>query len=187
VFSQYAQPRSWSLTGKGSAAVESFDVNADNPDKDCIAQLAPLSLFGALLDIELGEGVIMIRTEDHQDHRTVYMRLDSHDGAQFSPQGHSIGRWEDDDVLVVDTTHFSDHRIGNGIGLPSGPQRHFVERFALTPDRTQLEYTFQLEDPEYLAEAVTGTLMFTYRPDLSFVSEPCNLESARRYLEFVEE
>jgi hypothetical protein len=187
VFAQLIQPRaSWSLTDKGIAAVESFDVNADNPDKDCTPQIAPLSLLGALLDIVPGEDVILIRTEDHQDDRTVHMDLESHDGAQVSRQGHSIGHWEND-VLVVDTTRFADHPIGNGIGLPSGPQRHFVERFALTADRTQLEYTFRLEDPEYLAEPVTDTLVFTYRPDLPFVSEPCNLESARRYLEFVEE
>jgi hypothetical protein len=187
VFLPFAEPASWSLTDEGIAAVESFDVNADMPDQDCIAQTAPISmLFGGMVDIELGKDVVLIRVEDHQDHRTIHMNLDSHDGAEFSGQGHSIGRWEDD-VLVVDTTHFADHRIGNAIGLPSGSQRHYTERFSLTPDRTQLEYTFQIEDPEYLAEVVTDTMLLAYRPDMQFVSEPCNLEAARRYLEFVDD
>jgi hypothetical protein len=180
---QAVQPSSsWALTDKGIAAVENFDPNIDMPAKDCVSESVPfIMLFPDMLEIELGEDVVLIRQEDQID-RTVHMRLGSHEGAQPSHQGHSIGRWEDG-ALVVDTTHFSDHRIGNGLGLPSGSRKHLIERFALTPDRTSLQYTYRLEDPEFLAESVTGTLQLIYRPDLPFVNLPCDPESASRYLQ----
>jgi hypothetical protein len=173
---------SWALTEKGIEAVENFDPNVDMPAKDCISESVPfIMLFPDMLEIELGEDIVLIRQEDQID-RIVYMGLESHEGAQPSHQGHSIGRWEGED-LVVDTRHFSDHRIGNGIGLPSGSQKHLIERFALTPDGTSLDYTYRLEDGEFLAEPVTGNLRLTYRPDLPFVNVPCDPESASRYVQ----
>ena len=174
------------LTDKGLAAAEAFDVYADIPSKDCIDETPPLvMLFEELVSIELGESVITIRQIGKVD-RLVQMGVASHDAAQPSHAGHSIGRWEGE-TLVVDTTRFSDHRIGNAYGVPSGPGKHLVERFALSPDKTAIEYAFRLEDPEYLTEAVTGAVSLTHRPDLPYVNVPCDLESARRYLEFIEE
>jgi hypothetical protein len=66
--------------------------------------------------------------------------------------------------------------------LASGQQKHLIERFELSPDHTTMQYAYWLEDPEYLAEPTTGELELVYRPDRPFVSEPCDLESARRHL-----
>jgi hypothetical protein len=183
VVSQFIPPLALSLTEKGAAAVESFDANLDIPGRDCMPFTVPyIMLFAGLVNIELGEDVTVIRAAEVE--RTVHMKLDAHDGAPFDGQGHSIGRWEDS-VLVVDTTSFTDHRSGNAWGLPSGSQKHLIERFALSADRTRLDYTFTLEDPEYMAAPVTATLMLRHRPDLPFVTMPCDLESARRYLDFI--
>ena len=182
VGSQLLRPQtSWVLTDKGIAGVESYD-GSDNPYKDCIGQPVPFQMIWPYLtSIEIDREVSLIRRESSAD-RTVYMNTDSHDGAPHTNLGHSIGWWEDD-VLVVDTAQFADHRTGNGMRLPSGREKHLVERFKLSPDRTSLNYTFRLEDPEYLAESVTGTLELIYRPDLPMVAESCDPVSARRYLE----
>ena len=82
---------------------------------------------------------------------------------------------------MVDTTHFADHRSGNARGIRSGSQKHLVERFELNPDRTNLTYRFELEDPEYLAAPITGELQAAYRPDLDFVPVTCSPEAARRF------
>jgi hypothetical protein len=94
--------------------------------------------------------------------------------------GHSIGRW-DGGTLVVDTTHFSPHRLGNGAGLPSGARKHLVERFALN-SAGGLDYSFELEDPDYLKQRVTGTTQWLYRPDLEYVATPCDRDNAKRFL-----
>ncbi len=94
--------------------------------------------------------------------------------------GHSIGRW-DGGTLVVDTARFTPHRLGNGAGLPSGAGKHLVERFALNAEGG-LTYSFELEDPEYLKERVTGTSQWLYRPDVEYVATPCDRDNARRFL-----
>jgi len=182
VLARYRQPAvSWSLTEKGLAAVESYDERSMSPSNDCIASLPPQTMhFPAVKSIEIGEEQTVIRT-DESEPRIVHMNLDSHEGAPYTNQGHSIGWWEDD-VLVIDTTHFAEHRTGNAQGLPSSRQRHLVERFELTADRSGMTYTTRVEDPEYLAEPMIGTLDLVYRPDLPFVALNCDPEVARRYL-----
>ena len=172
----------WSLTKKGIAAMDSFE-SAMDPGNDCVPEPSPhVMIWPVGKSIEIGEEITMLREESGVE-RKIYMNVDSHDGARYTDQGHSIGWWEDS-VLVVDTTHFADHRRGLAPGgLASSQQKHLVEHFELRPDRTTMHYSFLLEDAEYLAEPVTGTLELVYRPDLKFVIEPCDLESARKYLD----
>ena len=178
----FSVPSSWSLTTKGAEAVEIYDDRTMNPQIQCTARTAPwLMIFSGVHKIEIGDTLISIRTEYDTVERTVHMDLASHDGAAITHQGHSIGWWEDE-VLVVDTTHFSDHRSGNARGVQSGSQKHLVERFELNPDRTSLTYRFELEDPEYLAAPVTGELTSAHRPDLEFAPIACDLENAARYV-----
>ena len=66
-------------------------------------------------------------------------------------QGHSVGRWEGD-VLVVETTSFADDAWGTARGIPSGPRKRVVERYRLTDGGETLTVDFTLEDPEYLTE-----------------------------------
>jgi hypothetical protein len=97
-----------------------------------------------------------------------------------SNQGHSTGHWEGN-VLVVDTTNFEDNRAGNRAGIPSGPRKHVVERFALSEDGTRIAIEFVVEDPEYLAEPLTGSIEWDYAPGLEMLRVDCDPDSARRY------
>lgn len=172
----------WPLTEKGAAAMDSYDSSMD-PGARCVLEPVPyVMIFPAGKSIEIGEDITTIRDELGMS-RTVYMNADSHDGANYLDQGHSIGWWEED-VLVIDTTNFSDHRRGLALrGLASGDKKHLNERFELGAEKTTLKYTYWLEDIEYLAAPVTGQLDLVYRPDVAFVSEPCDLDSASRYLD----
>ena len=96
-------------------------------------------------------------------------------------QGHSIGRWEGD-TLVVDTVGFLPHEEGIGFGLPSSGRKHLVERFKLDADRRHLDYDVTVEDPAYLKEAVHHSVQWEYSPDLEPSGVKCDLEIARRYL-----
>ena len=178
----FSDPSSWPLTTKGAEAVESYDDRTMNPQIQCIARTAPwLMIFTGVHKIEVGDNLLSIRTEYDTVERTVHMDLASHDGAAVTHQGHSIGWWEDE-VLVIDTTHFADLRSGSARGVQSGPQKHLVERFELNPDHTSLTYRFELEDPEHLAAPVTGELQSAYRPGLGFAPIACDLETARRFV-----
>lgn len=172
----------WPLTEKGAAAMDSYDSSMD-PGARCVLEPVPyVMIFPAGKSIEIGEEITTIRDELGMS-RTVYMNTDSHDEADYSDQGHSMAWWEED-VLVIDTAKFADHRRGLALrGLASGKEKHLIERFELGPEKTSLTYTYWLEDSEYLAAPVTGQLALVYRPDVAFVSEPCDLESARRFLD----
>jgi hypothetical protein len=169
------------LTVKGRAAVEHYDASVD-PGRDCIPQTVPLIMaWPDVKTIEVGKTVTVIRSE-RDGERIVHMGATSHVGAPRAYQGHSIGRWEGD-TLVVDTAQFTDHQNGHGWGLPSGQHKHLVERFELNQARSAFRYTFEIDDSEYLLASVTGTLDFVYRPDLKMVILPCNAEAARRGFE----
>jgi len=178
----FSEPFSWSLTAKGAEGLAAYDDRTMNPQLQCIPRVAPwLMIFTGVHKIELGDDIVFIRTEYDTVDRAVHMNVASHEGAEVTHQGHSIGWWEGN-VLVVDTTHFADLRSGSARGVQSGPQKHLVERFELNPDHTSLTYRFELEDPEYLAAPVTGELQSAYRPDLDFFPIACDLETARRFV-----
>lgn len=167
-------------TPQGAAAVAEF-VDTANPGLECVPFAPPVyMILPGFRSIEVRGDSVVIRGEDAAVERVVHLGVANHDGIAPSVQGHSIGRWESG-VLVVDTASFAPHRIGNGAGLPGGARKHLVERFALAADGG-LTYSYELEDPEYLKEKVTGTSQWAYRPDVDFVVTPCDPRNARRFL-----
>ena len=46
-----------------------------------------------------------------------------------------------------------------------------------------LTYSFEVEDPQYFKERVTGTAQWLYRPDVEYVATPCSRENAQRFLD----
>ena len=175
-------PTSWPLTAKGATAVNEYD-DSTSPAADCVAYTAPFTMvFPDLKTIEVGEEVTSIRSSLESAERIVHMGTDSHVGVPFSNQGHSTGYWQGQ-TLVVDTTHFTARQSGNAFKLPSSGQKHLVERFTLSEDRTRLVYNFELNDPEYFTEPLTGEVQWGYNPDGEFAAEGCDLENARQYLE----
>lgn len=113
--------------------------------------------------------------------RVIDMKATSHEQAPLSLQGHSIGRWEGE-TLIVDTARFTANPRGNGYTLPSSEQKHVVERFRLSDDHTRLLYSVVLEDAEYLATPMTSAeFKWTYRPDLEYQPLPCDPENALRH------
>jgi hypothetical protein len=174
-------------TEKGRASQLAYSLT-DNPAAECVPFPSPfLPILPYLNEIELREDTVIIRSEFFNVDRTVYMDGREHpeNGARTN-QGHSIGRWEGG-VLVVDTTHFEDHLIGNNPllvnpqGIPSGAQKHVVERYQLSEDGTRLLIDLFVEDPEYLAEPFTATMEWDYAPALEFMPFGCDPEDARRF------
>ena len=169
------------LTERGAAAQAAYQETM-NPVKDCVAMPAPvLTILPYRNEIEILEDRVLIHNEYFNVERVVYMDGRGHpEEAEGTNQGHSIGRW-DGDALVVDTVHFSDNPTGNRGGVPSGAQKHLIERFELSEDRTQLNVEFTLEDPEFMAGPATGEIVWDFVPDGEMLPFDCELENARRY------
>ena len=92
--------------------------------------------------------------------RTIHLDQSEHP-TPISPSilGHSIGRWEDD-VLVVDTIGFDqgvlDH-AGQSEGFPMHSDRwHVVERFEVAAGGRTLTRTYTFDDPLFMQATYTG-------------------------------
>jgi hypothetical protein len=174
-------------TEKGLAGMKTFS-EASSPIVDCVPHVVPqLTTLPYLTEVEVLRDRIVMRSEFLNVDRTIFMdgRAHPRNGTR-TRQGHSIGRWEGD-VLVVDTTLFEDHRVGNSFGsafasgLPAGPQKHVVERYRLSDDRTRMLIDFVIEDPEYLAEPITASAEWDYAPQQQLQRFGCTPEQARRF------
>ena len=171
---------SWPLTQKGRDALAQYD-GSQTPSVNCVPYSAPAGMLIGNMSVEISETAVTIRNREAD--RILYVDGRSHpERAEPSNQGHSVGRWEDD-VLVVDTVDFAEHLIGNAFGVPGGSRKRLTERFALSEDRTEINYSFSLEDPDFLTEPVTGEGQWKYRPDHQFERLPCDPEVARRFLD----
>ena len=170
------------LTAKAVAAAAEYSEN-QNPMAQCIFGMPPGNMGGPYLhQVEILGDVILLHMEYNEVTRTVYMDGREHP-ADLTPsnQGHSIGRWEGD-TLVVDTVGFAEHRWGNGRGIPSGTQRHSVERLTLSEEGRNVQIEYMFEDPEYLTEPVTSSISWTHAPDMQMLPNTCDPEVAARVL-----
>ena len=145
----------------------------------CIPVSAPTVMtYPSVLVLEQLADHVAIKTDWLGAERTVYTDGRPHPPAQERySQGHSTGRFEGN-VLVVDTTNFTDQEAQ---GVPSGPGKHLVERFTLAADGKSMSYEFVWRDPQFLADALTGTAELSYRPDLKPAGIACDRESAERF------
>ena len=177
-------------TGAAFGAMAAFPLNAEAKAvkaKDlgnglCYVEPAP---FGAILDelrtIEVGKNEVVMKFDNTGDHfdRIIHMTAAHPADVKPTKHGHSIGRW-DGDTLVVDTIAFTPDRSGLGVSVPSGPAKHTVERFSLSPDKVRLRYEITVEDPMYLTGPAKLTQQWDHRPDLEFSQDTDKCEESAR-------
>ena len=144
-----------------------------------------LSVFPDLREIEIGDTTIVMRFEAQGQNvvRVVHLDQTEHPaGVAPSLLGHSIGRWEGQ-TLIIDSVAFSPHPVGVMLGVPSGPDKHLIERLTLTEDRRHLKYDVTIEDPAGLTAPGTTSVQWDYRPDLAPSGVACDPEAALKVLE----
>ncbi len=174
----------WPVTAEARAALATLaDDGICNPDSPPV-----LSVFDELRTIELGQNEIVMQFDNTGDRSTRVIHMNATHPANLEPSldGHSIGRWEGE-TLVIDTIGFEADSSGLGLNVPAGPRKHLVERLTLTEDRTRLRYEVSVEDPDFLTGPATLTQQWDHRPDLTFAQNTgaCDPEVARRYKDHV--
>jgi hypothetical protein len=102
------------------------------------------------IEIFQGSELLVIKLEYFDHVRVVFLDGREHPdgGYPHSKQGHSVGHWEGD-TLVVDTTHLSSSTLLNN-GLNHSDKVHLIERFRLTDDGQFLHMTQEFDDPDVL-------------------------------------
>jgi Family of unknown function (DUF6152) len=127
-------------------AVEHYDDYALR----CIAPGLP-RMFGSPYNMEIvdaGTHYVVLYVE-HNMWRRIYMDgRTPPDNYPPTSLGFSVGRWEDD-VLVIETTRLLPAWL-DGSGLPmAGEGTRIVERWALSDDRLSMDRTMTIYDPYY--------------------------------------
>jgi hypothetical protein len=180
--------RDLSLTPRAGAAMAAYDeTTAENPELSCVGRPTPgpiiyTDLYPMQIQFNEAEQTVLLKVQYFDSERVVYMDGRDHpDPSERFFDGHSIGRWEGD-VLVVDTRNFEDHRSPYQNGIPSGAQKYVVERYRLSEGGTHMAVEFTLEDPEYIVGSMTHRRELIYSPDMDMSPFDCDLESTRRFV-----
>jgi len=163
------------LTSAALAARDAFDPRTDDPGLKC----RPPGMPNAVLNpypmefIDDGDRIIQ-RIEEWDARRVFHMSEDARGQTQASSYlGYSVGRW-DDNTLVVDTTQVA-FPLLDGDGTPMSESVAMVERYTLSEDETRLQYDVIVTDPENLVEPAIWENTWVYRPGLEVRPFECTL------------
>ena len=99
--------------------------------------------------------------------------------APLSPQGYSIGRWEDD-VLVVETSriNYPFFDIAGLAGIPQTESVFITERYYLNEDGTELHMDFYASDTGTFTEAIAieDYATWKWRPEIQIQPYQCEVD-----------
>ena len=99
--------------------------------------------------------------------------------------GYSVGHWENDNTLVVDTTGLDDRTWLTGAGYPHSIDAHIQERYTRT-DHNDMQVTLTVDDPKiYTKPFSLGTVYFKWVPNQIFDEKICIPSEVIEYLKAV--
>lgn len=108
-----------------------------------------------------------------QDGTVRHFYLDGRDSSNALPayEGHSVGAFDPDGTLVVETTAYLGTTFN---GWPMSSEARLVETLSLSEDGNELAIKSVYEDPVYLAEPVARmTYMFRQPADFELIFDRC--------------
>ena len=148
----------------------------------CLAPSIVYSIQGPFpFEIHQTPELIVFRYEYFDQVRLIFMDGRDHpaEDAPHSRMGHSVGRWEGEE-LVIDTTHILPSTITNN-GLDHSAEIHMVERYRLSGDGKALSAVQWFEDPAVLDNNGARTIAWTNRPGESVYPYDCDPSFALEY------
>ncbi|MFM1885656.1 MAG: hypothetical protein RL026_813 [Pseudomonadota bacterium] len=174
-------------TAKARAQVAAYKAD-DNPTLRCIPSTLPYLLMAVYEYkwIRYQDRIVIEKEQFNDSTRVIHLgKARRPPGFKPNPLGFSVGRFEADGTLVVETTGFNAAPWGNGAGIDSSERKRIVERYQLVDGGTRMKLSYTLEDPEYFTRPVTAEGMFNKAPDADFArNPPCDLKAAQQHLEF---
>jgi len=99
--------------------------------------------------------------------------------------GYSVGHWENDNTLIVETTGLDENTWLTETGYPHSSDAHVQERFTRT-DHNDLELTLTVDDPKlYTKPFSLGTEYFRWVPNQLLEERLCIPSQVIEYLKAV--
>ena len=101
--------------------------------------------------VQEGENILLV-SEEFYITRTIHMNSDVDPETQpLSPLGYSVGRWEDENTLIVETSRINFPYLNLG-GYGQSEQVHITERYVLDDEENRMDYEVIIRDPVMLNE-----------------------------------
>jgi hypothetical protein len=178
------EPKPTPFTDEARAIFEAT-VHYDDYSLRCMAPGLP-RIIGAPYTMEIADAGThyLVVHEEHNMPRRIYMDgREPPANTQPSSLGYSIGHWESDNVLVIETTHLLPGWL-DGSGLPmKGEGTRIVERWEFAEDRLSMDRIATFYDP-YYTEPLVRRRGSQRRPGLEVGEmESCDPQSYYRDLQ----
>jgi hypothetical protein len=172
------------VTAKGQEQLDHFDSDR-NPEWDCLPITMP-QILGYPYPFEItrpNADTLIIHYEVDELTRVVHLNMKSQPAnVEPTPLGYSIGHFDDNGDLVIETASFTHARWGNGRGVDSSEKKTTVERYTLSEDGRSLTLHFTMTDPEYLTKPVTDEQHYNLNAGYKLQEYLCDPATARRHL-----
>ena len=181
----FGPPEGYPVNERGQDMIDAFDPD-DSPSFDCLPSSVPGITLSPYTHRWIRETDRIVIEKDQSTALRVIHLDGSGPPADWEPDtlGYSVGHFEADGTLVVETTGFAPTRWGIARGLDSSAQKRVIERFTLSDDGFGMDVSITVEDPEYLAAPYTREGAYNKVRDHEFSDIPCDVDTARRHLQF---
>ena len=162
------------MTEEGLSVSLTFDLRFDDPAFSC----SPGSIIrgwsepSSTSEITQVDQQIFIKHEFMDTSRVVYMDGRDHpEEGEFGFTGHSVGRFEGDE-LVIETTRFDAGVLFPHPGVLHSDQLMIEERIRVSEDGSELVREYRATDPLHFSKPITGTNQWV-RTDLPIEQYNC--------------
>lgn len=125
--------------------------------------------------LQLPDKVVILYEGASHMYRTIYMDGRKHtDPDSLNPtwMGESIGHYEGNDTLVVDTVGFNGRTWLDYVGHPTSQSLHVIERYS-RPDALTLAYEATIVDKEMYTKPWTTKFYVKFRPGWDLLEYVC--------------
>jgi hypothetical protein len=166
-------------------------ADSNDPWKTCDTFGFPRSAVNEIRGISFAQmpGKIVVLHNYNKVFREVWMdgrELPKNMGHKGGPDstwyGYSVGHWEGNNVLVIDTVGSDDSSWLDPRGYPHSIDGHYQERYTRT-DHNHLEMTVTVDDPKiYTKPFVLGTSSFRWVPKQELEEQICIPSEAISYV-----
>ncbi|MBT5560482.1 MAG: hypothetical protein HOJ88_11385 [Proteobacteria bacterium] len=172
----FADPDAFPLTEAALEKFATWDEYTENPQLLCIPPGMPVTM-GNPYPIEFtqhDENTIVMRAHEFDVTRIIHLNASLVPTAEESNMGYSVGYWEDENTLIVDTANIN-YPYFNRVGISSGPDLTVHERFVIDDEAGQIHYTTTITDPWALTEPHTEKMLYVWKPGIELGTYGCEV------------
>ena len=104
--------------------------------------------------------------------RRIHMNEQAPEDVDPSWYGYSVGHYEGPNTLVVETVGQNNKALVDRFGTPRSESIRVVERYTISPDRSELRVDFTVEDPETFTSLWSANVTY-YEATEPFIERIC--------------